>query len=375
MNVEIAAGVVVRNIAPTQKVEVVGFRIGLFVTPTQEPLTLTNNSGSVRIVSCVVNALVYEYPVNCRPAYDAINASQSQDVTLVGCLVQGGMFLYDYQCGLDGAAALVADQCSFAVLDSILSGGQGGDDSHGPGGNGGPAAILSGSSTMLACRSDFWRSSGGGSGCSTTCDLGYCSFPPYRFCRPARDGDGVVLVDSSWMTWKDSTFGSIVPTSSAQEVSIAPYCLGTFRECPCGNQGAGTAGCEHPFGSTGARLDGVGNASVASDTVTLQVTGLNPNASPTVLLLQGSNRNTGSPFADGFHCTGGTILRIYGKPSASGQAAFGFGQVGEVLSAAGQVPPAGGARFYQVWYRNEDAAFCTASHSNLSNGVEVAWGP
>lgn len=375
MLVQVAAGVVVKNLAPEQKVEIVGLRIGLNAIPAQEPLVLEENLGSVRFVGCLVSAFVFEYPTNCMPAFEAMTASTSHDVTLVDCQVWGGAFSYDYSCGTDGAAALVANQCSVTVLDSMLLGGRGGDHSNQQGGNGAPAAVLSGSSAMFAYRSEFWRSAGGHGGCSASCISGTCSSFAGA-CRPGQQGDGVVLEDGSSMTWKESTFASIVPASAAQEVAFAPYCLGTFRECPCGNNGAGTGGCEHAFGSSGALLEGAGNASVSSDTVTLQVTGLNPNASPTVLLLQGSERNTGSLFADGFHCTGGSIRRLYGKPSASGQTAFGFGQVGEPsLSGAGQVPPVGATRFYQAWYRNEDAAFCTASYSNLSNGVEIEWGP
>jgi hypothetical protein len=33
-----------------------------------------------------------------------------------------------------------------------------------------------------------------------------------------------------------------------------------------------------------------------------------------------------------------------------------------------------GVRTYQAWYRNA-AAFCTASTFNLTNGVQLTWGP
>jgi hypothetical protein len=40
----------------------------------------------------------------------------------------------------------------------------------------------------------------------------------------------------------------------------------------------------------------------------------------------------------------------------------------------GVLPAAGGTREYQGWYRN-GAAFCTAQPFNLTNGLEIAWGP
>jgi hypothetical protein len=40
----------------------------------------------------------------------------------------------------------------------------------------------------------------------------------------------------------------------------------------------------------------------------------------------------------------------------------------------GQLPPAGGLRAYQVWYRNA-ASFCTPDTFNLTNGLAVTWAP
>jgi hypothetical protein len=177
------------------------------------------------------------------------------------------------------------------------------------------------------------------------------------------------------LTWKDCSFGFFGPPP-AGEVAMAALCLGTFEECPCANHGAGIAGCDHALGLGGARLEGVGNASVAGDSVTLQVTGLNPAASPAVLLFQGTTASAAAPFGDGLLCTGGAILRLKSKLASSGSASFGFGQVGDPpVSAAGQVPPAGGTRVYQVWYRNNHPSFCTAARFDLSNGVEIEWAP
>jgi hypothetical protein len=193
------------------------------------------------------------------------------------------------------------------------------------------------------------------------------------WCQQARRA--VVVESGSSVTWKDTVFHG-ASEGDVVEVAFAPYCLGTFEECPCGNHGAGTAGCEHAFGLGGARLEGVGNASVASDTVTLQLTGLNPNAAPTALFFQGTTGSEGTPFNDGLLCAGGAIVRMKGKSAVNGSVSFGFGRAGDPsVSVAGQVPPAGATRFYQVWYRNNAASFCTPLRFNMSNGVEIAWGP
>jgi hypothetical protein len=46
------------------------------------------------------------------------------------------------------------------------------------------------------------------------------------------------------------------------------------------------------------------------------------------------------------------------------------------VSVKGLVPPAGGQRFYQVWYRNADPTFCVAAATfNLTNGLDITWVP
>jgi hypothetical protein len=44
------------------------------------------------------------------------------------------------------------------------------------------------------------------------------------------------------------------------------------------------------------------------------------------------------------------------------------------LSVRGAIPPAGGNRSYQVWYRNA-ASFCTSATFNVTNGLMMTWHP
>jgi hypothetical protein len=63
------------------------------------------------------------------------------------------------------------------------------------------------------------------------------------------------------------------------------------------------------------------------------------------------------------------------RTAQNGQISFGHTITGDPrISVAGMVPPAGGQRHYQVFYRNA-AAFCTPSTFNLSNAVSVTWSP
>jgi len=44
------------------------------------------------------------------------------------------------------------------------------------------------------------------------------------------------------------------------------------------------------------------------------------------------------------------------------------------ISVQGQIGGAGGRRYYQIWYRNADPTFCTASTFNLTKRVVRALG-
>lgn len=151
------------------------------------------------------------------------------------------------------------------------------------------------------------------------------------------------------------------------------FCFGTASACPCANGGAAGRGCANSINTSGALLVAVGGASVASDTVTLQGNGM-PNS--TVLYLQGTaqlNGGLGVSFGDGLRCVGGSIVRLGIKTNVAG--ASQYPAPGDPsVSVRGGVPPSGGVRTYQTWYRNS-AVFCTSAAFNLSNGVQITWVP
>jgi len=46
------------------------------------------------------------------------------------------------------------------------------------------------------------------------------------------------------------------------------------------------------------------------------------------------------------------------------------------IHTAGQIPAVGAVtRYYQGWYRDASATFCTLNRYNLTNGVAVVWVP
>jgi len=134
--------------------------------------------------------------------------------------------------------------------------------------------------------------------------------------------------------------------------------------------GSGT-GCLSSLG-VGAHLGGSGNASISADSLVLQGSQM-PNSS--ALYFQGSMQTAsgaGSVFGDGLRCAGGTVIRLGTVANVGGGSSYPSGAQVPV-SIKGMVS-SGDVRTYQVWYRNA-AAFCTPSTFNLSNGVEVPWGP
>ncbi|MBL8863824.1 MAG: PD40 domain-containing protein [Planctomycetes bacterium] len=160
------------------------------------------------------------------------------------------------------------------------------------------------------------------------------------------------------------------------------FCAGVASVCPCANGGVGAAGCENSRTTGGALLRGFGSARLAADQVTLLAIGLPSGSS--ALFFQGTARENGGAgvaFGDGLRCAGGAVIRLATYGVVAGTAAIGFGGTAGLgggtttpIHQLGNIPPTGGTRTYQVWYRNS-AVFCTAATYNLSNGVEITWLP
>jgi hypothetical protein len=166
---------------------------------------------------------------------------------------------------------------------------------------------------------------------------------------------------------------------SCETFTGAPFCFGdgSGSACPCGNASAAgaNAGCKNSLGR-GGRLMAQGAASVAADGLVFTAAYLPPLVP--VLVFQGDAQvagGSGVALGDGLRCAGGAIVRI-AKPAANaaGSAEVGAGIAGVLVSDAGAIPAAGGARCYQGWYRNE-ASYCSSATFNLTNAVSVTWTP
>lgn len=213
-----------------------------------------------------------------------------------------------------------------------------------------------------------------GSGCPTSapiaCDDNGCGFQSTVTWPITAGATYTIDVGSSGAA--AGGVGSFVITLSGVPPTGSPYCFGdgTGTACPCGNFGAPGSGCAHSAGGSGL-LDATGFASVTSDTVVLHGSGM--TATSSALYFQGTTQQSVA-FGDGLRCVGGSIVRL-GTKTNSGGASSNGGPAGDTqVSIRGLIPPAGGMRTYQVWYRNA-VAFCTPSTFNLSNGFEIHWVP
>ncbi len=163
-----------------------------------------------------------------------------------------------------------------------------------------------------------------------------------------------------------------------ETINGQPYCFGdgSGTACPCSNLSlpAAKSGCTNSLG-LGGKLTGNGQAQISGDTMVLTATQLPPNIS--MLFFQGSSPNNlghGTAAFDGLVCAGGSpLIRLAGKLSDAGGSAS-YPQLGDLaLSVKGAIPPAGGVRYYQVWYRNFTGPCGT--HSNFTNGWMLLWVP
>jgi len=154
-----------------------------------------------------------------------------------------------------------------------------------------------------------------------------------------------------------------------EQLGGTPFCFGETG-CPCGNNSAPGAnqGCRNSTGF-GAELVGSGLTDVSSDGLLLTVTRLPTNGF--AVFIQGT-AVSGAPFSDGKRCAAGTVIRLGLETVSGGTTAYP--QFGDpTVSVRGLVPPTGGVRYYQAWYRNPTGPCQTGS--NLTNGVSVVWQP
>jgi hypothetical protein len=161
---------------------------------------------------------------------------------------------------------------------------------------------------------------------------------------------------------------------------LTAFCSGdgsTATPCPCGNTGLAGWGCDNSNNTGGAHLSGSGAPN--PDTLVLTSTGELPSVIS--IFLQGSaSLANGAVFGDGVRCVGGNLKRLHIKSASAGTVSapsIGDPTISAQSSNLGDPIAPGSTRFYQVYYRDPNAAFCAAplgSTFNVSNAVAITWG-
>lgn len=138
----------------------------------------------------------------------------------------------------------------------------------------------------------------------------------------------------------------------------------------CSNTDAG-AGCPNSSNYYGARLQGVGTASVGADDLQLVVDHMPLNKS--ALMLRGTTQTPQNLFYNGFLCTGGSLHRFPLQNSgATGTLVLGPGIAAS--TSAGAAPIASGQTWnFQCYYR--DSISPCGHQVNISNGYSVTFTP
>jgi choice-of-anchor B domain-containing protein len=139
---------------------------------------------------------------------------------------------------------------------------------------------------------------------------------------------------------------------------------GSLASCPCANPGSPDTGCDIQQGTGGVRLDVVAQETSPQNRVTATGVGYPAGTSPASVVIRAAGLDPAAPvvFGDGLRCVGTPLVRLGATVAANGTSTHTFGH------GAGA-----GDFYYQLWFRNEPAMYCTPDAFNLSNGRRLSW--
>jgi len=148
-----------------------------------------------------------------------------------------------------------------------------------------------------------------------------------------------------------------------------PFCDasdGSLVSCPCGNAGLPNTGCDiaQATGGVGLTVTKWSPDCMGGGTAVLIGTGYPVTGTPGAVVIRAPTLDTASPvvFGDGLRCVNATVVRLGATLAVGGQSTH------PVMHGAGP-----GTFYYQIWFRNQPAMFCTPAAFNLSNGLSIFW--
>ncbi|MBI5435286.1 MAG: exo-alpha-sialidase [Planctomycetes bacterium] len=161
-------------------------------------------------------------------------------------------------------------------------------------------------------------------------------------------------------------------THRIQDGPAITYCYGI--NCPCGNddprRGCGNVGSDSNV-ATGSELAVGGTDSLASDDLTMTLSGIKPGSFALIFTSQTLANVT---FGDGKRCVGGALKRYAIKAAdINGDVVFGPGELVGYAASHWGAPLAGQDWNYQGWYRDNPSA-CGQNY-NVTNAAIVNWKP
>ena len=141
---------------------------------------------------------------------------------------------------------------------------------------------------------------------------------------------------------------------------------GSLAACPCSNPGNPETGCDIQQGTGGVKLDVVAVETNPSNRVTVSGAGFPSTSTPTAVVIRAPGLDPAAPvvFGDGLRCIGTPLVRLGADIALFGNSTHTFGH-GTMAGA--------GTFYYQLWFRNTPAMFCTPAAFNLSNGRILDW--
>jgi hypothetical protein len=141
---------------------------------------------------------------------------------------------------------------------------------------------------------------------------------------------------------------------------------GALASCPCANAGLPDTGCDIQQLTGGVLLEVVRQETSPTNRATVRGTGYPTGASPGAVVIRADTLDSATPvvFGDGLRCIGTPLVRLGATAAVGGVSIHTFGH-GAMAGA--------GARFYQIWFRNQPAMYCTPDAFNLSNGRVLIW--
>jgi len=157
-------------------------------------------------------------------------------------------------------------------------------------------------------------------------------------------------------------------------LNYASFCDGfdnALAACPCGNVGLPDRGCDIAQATGGVKLEVLAQQTAPLNRATVRGIGYPVTSTPGAVLFRNNGIDPLSPvvFGDGVRCVDAsaspsTFVRLSGTLAVGGVSTHTFGHGAMVGS---------GQFYYQIWFRNQPAMYCTPAAFNLSQGRILCW--